>query len=281
MLVKKLKKTSFLSSAAFVGSGGGGGGFSPSSLSPTLWLEASQSTIFSDNGSTQITNGGSIQQWNDKSTNARVLNETVALVKPIWNSATNPFVTFDGSAQGISGGFNLNLYAGGSTISITVRGTGGSTNADVFNGSQDNNNTNTLYRPIRASSGLATTWSPFLRNDAGTIIEADGDVSVAGAFLTTTDTVLTITDDGSGNQVLYLNQTNSATHTYTRAGTFTTNVWSLGAINRPSGAWPTGESWAAFWGGRIYGIVVCTSVLNNTDRTNLITYMGALAGLSI
>jgi hypothetical protein len=58
--------------------GGGGGGFSPSSLSPTLWLEASQATIFSDNGVTTISNGGAIQQWNDKSTNARVMNNTTA-----------------------------------------------------------------------------------------------------------------------------------------------------------------------------------------------------------
>jgi hypothetical protein len=78
-----------------------------------------------------------------------------------------------------------------------------------------------------------------------------------------------------------VNQSSVATHAYTRSGTFTTNVWSVGAVNRPSGTCPTGASGAAFWGGRVYGVVAVPSVVSGTNLTNLITYMGALAGLSI
>jgi hypothetical protein len=180
--------------------GAGGGAFTPGSLSPAICLEASQSTIFSDNGSTQITNGGAIQQWNDKSTSAHNLNNAGAGTKPVWNSATNPYVTFDGSAQFISGCFNLGLYSGAYTVTATVRATTASTNAYLFGGYQDNGNANTLLGILRASSGTATTASPLLRNDAGTAIENDGDLAAANALLAATDTVITITDDGAGNQ---------------------------------------------------------------------------------
>jgi hypothetical protein len=200
--------------------------------------------------------------------------------KPVWNSGTNPWVSFDGVAQYISGCFDLALYTSGYTVSMAVRGSSVATNADVFNGAQDNNNTNTLLRMIRSSTATASTESPFYRNDTGGGIIADADVNATSAFLAT-DTVVTITDDGAGHVATYVDQTAGGTLTYTRTGTLTTNVTTLGALNRPVSACPASPNVGTFFGGRVYGLVVTGNVLSSGNRTNLITYMGTLQGRTI
>lgn len=67
--------------------------WSPSVLSPALWLDASDST-------TIIQSGGAVSQWNDKSGNSRNFANATADQRPIYSVSSfsgRPGITFDGS----------------------------------------------------------------------------------------------------------------------------------------------------------------------------------------
>ena len=67
-----------------------------------LWLDASdQTTLFSDTaGTTQITNGGSVARWNDKSGNGNFVTQSTAANMPTWLSNSQNglgVLSFDGT----------------------------------------------------------------------------------------------------------------------------------------------------------------------------------------
>lgn len=78
------------------------GNFAPTDISGLkLWLDASdQSSMFSDTaGTTQITNGGSVARWNDKSGNGNNATQSTAGSRPTWNSSglnSKGTITYDG-----------------------------------------------------------------------------------------------------------------------------------------------------------------------------------------
>jgi len=80
------------------------GNFDPTDVSGLqLWLDGSdQATMFSDTGgTTQITNGGSVARWNDKSGNGRDVSQSTLANRPTWNSnAQNGLgnITFGGTS---------------------------------------------------------------------------------------------------------------------------------------------------------------------------------------
>jgi len=63
----------------------------PADISPAtmrLWLDAKdQSTLFSDAGVTPITDGGAVQQWNDKSGGGRHFSQATVGLRPTWSNA--------------------------------------------------------------------------------------------------------------------------------------------------------------------------------------------------
>ena len=73
----------------------------PSLITTALWLDGSDNTtIFSDAGTTQATNGGAVQQWNDKSGNNRHFSNGTLANRPTLNSTAingKPALVFDGS----------------------------------------------------------------------------------------------------------------------------------------------------------------------------------------
>jgi hypothetical protein len=59
--------------------------WTPAQISTALWLDASDnSTIFSDNGITQATNGNGIYLWKDKSGNARNVSQPTSAKRPTF-----------------------------------------------------------------------------------------------------------------------------------------------------------------------------------------------------
>lgn len=67
-----------------VATGGGGGGFSPLDLSPTLWLDASDTSTI-----TESTPGsGAVSQWDDKSGNGYNLVQATSSAQPKTGTAT-------------------------------------------------------------------------------------------------------------------------------------------------------------------------------------------------
>jgi hypothetical protein len=89
----------------------------PSLISTALWLDASDNTtVFSDAGTTQATNGSTVQQWNDKSGNGRNASQATAGARPTYTNAGlngRNILTLDGgdtlvgSAQIANPGFGM------------------------------------------------------------------------------------------------------------------------------------------------------------------------------
>jgi hypothetical protein len=63
--------------------------WTPANITTALWLDATDNaTVFSDAGTTQAVAGSStVQQWNDKSGNARNLSQSTAALRPSYTSA--------------------------------------------------------------------------------------------------------------------------------------------------------------------------------------------------
>lgn len=66
--------------AAAISASGGGGSFSPSDLSPALWLDAADSSTLFDatTGGSTPADAGSVRRWQDKSGNSRHVTEATA-----------------------------------------------------------------------------------------------------------------------------------------------------------------------------------------------------------
>ena len=66
--------------AAAISASGGGGSFSPSDLSPALWLDAADSSTLFDatSGGSTPADAGSVRRWQDKSGNSRHVTEATA-----------------------------------------------------------------------------------------------------------------------------------------------------------------------------------------------------------
>jgi hypothetical protein len=91
----------------------------PSLITTVLWLDAADNTtVFSDAGTTQATNGSAVQQWNDKSGNSRNATQATAGNRPAYTAAGQNgrnTITFDGNSDGLSLATGLSL---GTTHSI-------------------------------------------------------------------------------------------------------------------------------------------------------------------
>jgi hypothetical protein len=79
--------------------GGGGRSFSPASLNPVLWFDATKQ-VYSDAGTTPITDGGTVAQWNDQSGVSNNNLTASGTGKPTYSAnAGKPYLTFDGVAN--------------------------------------------------------------------------------------------------------------------------------------------------------------------------------------
>ena len=101
-----------------------------------MWLDASDNaTVFSDAGTTQAIAGTStVQQWNDKSGNARNATQSTSANRPAYASAgLNSFnvITFDGSNDHLVHSFSASP-APHSIYAVTRRLTGGNGNYFVL-----------------------------------------------------------------------------------------------------------------------------------------------------
>lgn len=73
--------------------------FVPSSVAGYLFEYRSDQSIYSDAGTTPVTNGGTVQQWNDISGNNHHISQATSSKRPVYNTGQingKPGVTFDG-----------------------------------------------------------------------------------------------------------------------------------------------------------------------------------------
>jgi len=60
----------------------------PSLTTTSLWLDATANeTVFSDAGTTQATNGGTVQQWKDKKNNGLIFSQATSGNRPSYNTS--------------------------------------------------------------------------------------------------------------------------------------------------------------------------------------------------
>lgn len=265
---------SLLLTGAGVNSTVSAGPFSPSSLSPSLWIDPSQSgTMFQSNaGTTAVTNGSVCGYAGDVSGNARHLTSANNdNSRPTWNDSGGlQWLSFqnDGTVNDVLRRTTaLGLYAGGSGNSIFVAVKANPAANAVMVGDTATSNASPLYA-IGSGTVTATTMRSIIVNDAATNLSVlsttnvfDNTVRVLGF----TDSTTSVTN--------YSNQTAGTPTGYTRSGTVTADRFCLGA--------DITVVTAGFFNMLLYGLVIVPRELNSTEITALVTWLGAKGGLTI
>lgn len=255
--------------------GGGGGPWTPASLTGLKgWWEAGSSALFQSNAGTTsaVANNDVVGYVTDKSGNGNHLKSTANdTTRPtLQGVGVRPVIRFDGVNDLISCAA-LNLYNGGS-CSIFVAGKvnpGGTTK--VICGECSTSSTIPFYL-LLSSTSTATTMSMFIRNDASSSILTGANTPNLTSALNNADAVLGMTDSGTLVSE-YLDQGAAVTVAETRSGTLTLNNFCVGGFNQPTPG--------NFMAMDVYGLVCTSGVIGSTDRSSLVTYLGALQGRSI
>lgn len=249
--------------------------FTPEDLTPSLWLEPAQGGLFQSNAGTMAAtaNGDPVGFLTDLSGNANhytsVADDTTR--PTLQGVGANPLIRFDGVNDLLRREASLGLLAGGAyTLAFAIRGNSPVSDSRMFaEGSSLNNNP--LFIVVQASAGTPTSSSALYRNDAGLQLVSPATMTNAGVF-DGSDRVLIITDDGTFIRS-YVDGAVGAATGWTPSGTVTLDRSCIGALLRAvSGNW---------WAGDVYGMVAVPRVVTDTERANLTTYMGNLAGLSL
>jgi len=252
-------------------------GFTPASLSPSWWLEVGKGGLFQSNaGTTAAVSDGDVVGYAPDQSAAAFTITSVAddTTRPtLQGVGVFPYLSYDGSNDLLRRTAALDGWnAGSSTWCFTFRSNSNAVNAIVA-ASRSSSGTGPCYCLFKADAGTATTQSILVRDDAS------ANVTGLTQFLNTnvfngSDHVIMLIDNGS-SIVTYLDGSLvNGDASYTHTQTLTLNRFSLGASLSTSAA--------AWWAGRIYGGVIIDGLaVDATQRANLTTYMGNLAGLTL
>lgn len=257
---------------------GGGGGFTPASLSPALWIEAGNQCFQSNAGTTAATaNSNPVGFWTDLSGNGfHISSAADDSTRPLLQGVgTHSYVDFDGVDDILFRAATLGLYASGTGFSIFASVKANPVATTVLAGEGNSLSTSPRYDILRSYTTIATQNSEFIRDAAGS--NASINSCITTGVYDNTDRVVGFTDDGgaaTANLVGYLDGSANGSSSYTRTGhALTIDRFSVGGLRRTTSG--------LFFVSRVYGLVVVKSVLSGTDRANLVTYLGNLAGLTL
>ncbi len=127
--------------------------WSPSALTPQLWLDA-------DDATTITLNGATVSEWRDKSGNARHATQITAASQPTRTAAAlngKPVLTFDGTADFLNLGTGLDFLAGVSHSAFIV------TKPTVFNNiygaANGNSGANSLHVGFNGTTYRMNYWT--------------------------------------------------------------------------------------------------------------------------
>lgn len=193
--------------------------FSPTSV-PGLqaWYDATES-VFSDAGTTPITNGGTVQRWNDISGNLRHLSQATLTNKPTYNTGVQngkPTITFDGNDNWMqTAGFTLDqpthffcvlkqeswngalsdrLLDGVNPLSTVLFQTGLTPDLALYSGLTNNVNSEATLASyhvvdflfsgaasvLRVDNGTPSSGNPGTNSSGGITLGADGSGALSG-----------------------------------------------------------------------------------------------------
>lgn len=220
-------------------------GFDPLSLSPALWLDASDT-------STITASSGAVSQWNDKSGNGRNVSQGTAANQPTTGAVTQNglnVLSFDGGdfmtgTNGVTGNVNLTVFA---VAKITD---GGTTRAIAFLGSTTTNNGLGFgyHRP-------SDTYTAFIWGAANESRQSSPTLGVFRQFA--------VTKIASGNLQLYINGVGQ-----TAVASVTTNLSNSMQIGRAAAS-------TLPFQGQLAELICYPSVLSAADMQQVDTYLNA------
>lgn len=249
------------SPATLFAAGEEGAWYDPSDLD-TLWQDAA--------GTTPAIVDGPVGRMDDKSGRGNHLTQTIAAARPTLRQVGAVYyLEFDGVDDHlVRSGPSFNLWDAGSfTLSLALQG--GPPAADRYLVAQGSSaSANPVLGPVRSGPTTATSNVPTARSDSN-----NQNLSLTGETQAlvnahTGDKVLTVAESGSTYRQ-YLDHGSAVETAYTRAGPFTLDRLSLGALVRSSAA--------LYWAGRFYGMVIRSGAeLAAPDRANLVDYLAGL-----
>lgn len=225
--------------------------WTPASLSPDFWIEAADTAhIYTDLGSTPVTTDGqAVEQWNDKSGNARNVTQAVSASRPLYKTdLTKPSLLFDGvNSQFLQSASSLTWTDGSGQhwFAISAQTAGGAKElATIKQGS--------YLADLYADTSLHTE----IFNAASAFQEATKTGVVANTPFVAIGTIAT------GAITSYVDNVAGTPNSSPGTLLTSTSTMLVGGTNN--------------FGGRIFGLVHGQGTLSSTDRANLQTYMAAL-----
>lgn len=244
--------------------------FDPMSLSPALWLDASDaSTLFSDTAGTTLAGADvAIARWNDKSGNARHASQSTSGNRPLRKTSiqnSKDIARFDGSNDSMLLASALDPLS----IFAVVRNT-------------SNNLYKTVYGGLSSSSGSIESVYLQVGTPARTITFLHGtsaDNTTSGDFLATAGVIGlnafgVISGVRTSTQITaYLNGVAGSTDT-------TANTLKNNTANTV-GAGYYGNAIVDFWPGDIAEIIAFDTTLSTTNRQAVERYLGTKWGITV
>lgn len=242
--------------------------FSPTSLSPTLWLDPSDiTTLFTDTaGTTQVTaHGDVVARINNKGSAGGFFSQSTSAARPIYQDVGGlKYLLFDNTDDTMTSTLTLNNVIANNAYDIAVAGAVGNRLAsaswaipsilgDAGAGYFGVAGNSSLTSPAGNVAGLrAYNWST-------------GENAASVSYTNGTDFCFMQRHD-TGNLVVSINGGTEATsasgNTLIMTGTLV--LMKTVPVN-----------------GKFYGAVVCNSVLSSGNRASLQTWMGSKAGLTL
>lgn len=236
---------------------GGSAPWSPSSITTLAWYDAADAT-------TITASGGTVSQWNDKSSNGRTIAQTTTASQPAYASNT---VSFDGTDDYLWNDAPF-MYANGQVDVFVVGGVAPTTDDRLLSEGSSTTN-NTLYCIAQTDNSDASVMSVYIRDNTGGVLSAQPALSATGAF---NDTRKLYQWRDTGSQISgRVNGVTGISAAYTRSGTFTLNRFSMGAILRASDVTHLNAD--------VNEIIICNN-LSDADRQKMEGYLAHKWGLT-
>lgn len=250
----------------------------PTDLTGLVWWAeaASASNKSSIAGTGAVTDGTAVGYLADLSGS---LNHFLAAAdnttRPTFRSTAggSPSVQFDGSNDALFRLANLGLFdSTHCAVFIALRGNTPAASSVLFGeGGADGSGNSSLFHYLRHHASTANMSDVFARNNTATSVHGVGLLNAASAYAS--DKVVGVTFTSTAGEV-FVDGVSIDTSTYSRVGTSTFGVASLGASRGNS----TINGWFA---GYFHAGLAVTTIPDATGIANIVTYLGALQGRSI
>ena len=222
-------------------------GFSPLSLSPALWLDASDL-------STITASSGAVSQWNDKSANSRNVAQATAARQPTTGANT-------------LNGLNVLTFGGDDYLGPSASGFNPSTNGITAFAVVQHTDNGFTNQAISNQDGTGTGRAIILKNNVGAYGTFVGGTATNVGSNTASWVVMRVSCAAGSNKTLTLVQNATTTTTATRTIESATGGFVIGA-NKLLALTST-------WSGLMAELVVFGSELSAGDMTAMDTYLNA------